>query len=268
MDSKGARTVENLIEAATYIPSQVNNLTFVKGFTPNQWVTGRSPMQTTSLTADLFNPGHRRGYGLRHTSEEKVGSSRGVFEGGYGRTSQKSHEQQLQGEQGPNPRHWSEMLVLADSGTGILQKNQWRGPARVVAHERDDEGQPCVIWVTHGTHLIRCAPHQVRPLVEDTGAAPVANPEEALSDLQALRAKSTTQYRDVFDGDPVLEDNAREDAPPPPPPVPDLPDYNDLFGSDVDMEPSDDVINPEVPGAVLLYQQRLSHRRLVSLAGA
>ena len=58
MDEKGERTVKTLAEAAIYIPSQVNNLSFVKGFTPHQWVMGRSPMQATSLTADFFNPGH------------------------------------------------------------------------------------------------------------------------------------------------------------------------------------------------------------------
>ena len=60
--------------------------------------------------------------------------------------------------------------------------------------------------------LIRCAPSQVRPLVEETGTLVVADSAAAMRDLEELRARSTTQYRDemrragIAPGQQELED--------------------------------------------------------------
>ena len=109
-------------------------------------------------------------------------------------------------------------------GSGHLTKSKWRGPARCVAIEKsEDEGKAVIIWLTHGSSLLRCSPNHVRPMVDDTRMANPANPEEALKALEELRARSTTQYRDLL-GDqdidePVLEDifdpdeDPREDQP-------------------------------------------------------
>ena len=50
MDDIGERSFSNLKTAAVYVPSQINNMSFVHGFTPSQWLTGRSPMSATSLS--------------------------------------------------------------------------------------------------------------------------------------------------------------------------------------------------------------------------
>ena len=81
------------------------------------------------------------------------------------------------------------------AGTGILQKAMWRrGPARVVAKEVDEDGKVLILWPTHGTSLalVRCS-----PLVEEQGSITAADPEAALRDLQWLRARSTTQLKDL-----------------------------------------------------------------------
>ena len=93
------------------------------------------------------------------------------------------------------------------AGAGILKKAKWRGPARVVTIEKNDEGRPIVMWLVHGTSLIRCSPRQVPPLVKDTGYAKVADPQAALDDLKDLRARNTTQFKDVTE-EPELEDQA------------------------------------------------------------
>ena len=79
--------------------------------------------------------------------------------------------------------------------------------------EKNDEGRPIVMWLVHGTSLIRRSPHQVRPLVEDTGYAKVADPQAAFDDLRDLRARSTTQFKDVIE-EPDLEDQVELDAVP------------------------------------------------------
>ena len=98
------------------------------------------------------------------------------------------------------------------AGSGILQKAKWRGPARVVAKEVNEDGKVLILWLTHGTSLVRCSPHQVRPMVEEQGCPIAADPDAALKDLQELRARSTTQFRDITDADPELEDMAEEQA--------------------------------------------------------
>ena len=58
--------------------------------------------------------------------------------------------------------------------------------------------------MAHGTNLL---PHQVRPVVEELGYATVADPAAAMRDLQDLRARSTTQFRDVYEeAPPDVED--------------------------------------------------------------
>ena len=96
-------------------------------------------------------------------------------------------------------------------GSGHLQKSKWRGPARCVATEFSQDGEKTVVlWLVHGTSLLRCAPQHVRPMVEDTRIDVSPNPEAALKDLEELRLRSTTQYRDLAkdqeNNDPILED--------------------------------------------------------------
>lgn len=91
------------------------------------------------------------------------------------------------------------MLLLESTRNRKLQKNKWRGPARCVAEECDDNGKQLVLWLCHGTSLLRCSPQQVRPAVEDIGKDVSIDPEAALKDLKDLRARSTTQFKDALE---------------------------------------------------------------------
>ena len=210
MDEKGERTVKTLAEAAIYIPSQVNNLSFVKGFTPHQWLMGRSPMQATSLTADFFNPGHEamdENTDFAALERRRFAARQAFIKADTDAKLRRAMNQNFRESVDKTPAVGQRCWFWRVQGTGILQKNKWRGPARVVAHEHNDDGKLVVVWVTHGTHLIRCSPGQVRPMVEQAGSAPVADPAAALADLQDLKARSTTQFKDFYDGgDPVMDD--------------------------------------------------------------
>ncbi|CAE7220782.1 spa [Symbiodinium microadriaticum] len=258
MDEKGERTVKTLAEAAIYVPGQVNNLSFVKGFTPHQWVMGRSPMQATSLTADFFNPGHEpmdENTDFATLERRRFDARQAFLKADTDAKLRRAMNQNFRDSVDKTPAVGQRCWFWRVQGTGILQKNKWRGPARVVAHEHNDDGKLVVVWVTHGTHLIRCSPGQVRPLVEQAGSAPVADPAAALADLQDLKARSTTQFRDVYDGgDPFLED-MMDGAPP----AEDLAEYSPSLPGDADAE---DVSMEPVPGAVLLYQRQAEDRAL------
>ena len=165
-------------------------------------------------------------------------------------------------------------------GSGHLQKSKWRGPARCVAAELSEDGsKPVVQWLVHGTSLLRCSPAHVRPMVEDTKAFPVVNPRDALEALEEIRARSTTQFRDLAkDGgagpDPGRPGGAQMVAPPNPFPLPDDDDLPERMESDgrslnfgSDYEPSiappeeDEGDGPAVPGIVSMMIPELKRER-------
>lgn len=199
MAEKGKRTRSMLREAVTYCPGQINNLSYTRGYTPAQWVLGKSPEDSLSLTARFFNPGaDAENEPLEyHDLQGKRLAAQLAFlrADSDARLRRAMHQNyhQLKTRVVVGQRCWYWRL----QGSGILQKNKWRGPARCVAEECDDEGKPLVLWLCHGTSLLRCAPHQVRSDIRDLGEELPINAKAALDDLKALRARSTTQFKDV-----------------------------------------------------------------------
>ena len=57
MEEVGKKDMDSLKEAAIYVRNRINNLSFTKGFSPYQWVVGKTPQQEMSLIADHFSPG-------------------------------------------------------------------------------------------------------------------------------------------------------------------------------------------------------------------
>ncbi|CAJ1379598.1 unnamed protein product, partial [Effrenium voratum] len=195
MEDSGKKNDSGLLQACVYVPSQINSMSMVRGFTPQQWVMGKNPNQVQSLTGEIFSP-------TVSGAAEAACSADG--------------DARLRRAMNQNYRQIKDDVVIGqvvyywrEKGAGILQKQKWRGPARVVATEKDSDYKDLVIWLAHGTSLLRCSPHQVRPRVEETGIPLVADPNAALQDLQALRARSTTQYKDVFD--PTIHEEQDED---------------------------------------------------------
>eukprot|EP00435_Cladocopium_sp_Y103_P029592 s669_g7.t1 len=77
-------------------------------------------------------------------------------------------------------------------------------------------------------------------MVEDQGCITAADPEAALKDLHELRARSTTQFKDIADTDPVLEDMAEE------PPT----DYEPSILDDSERPDGDEEMRMPLPGIV------------------
>ena len=66
---------------------------------------------------------------------------------------------------------------------------RWRGPAAVIAVQRDpDSGQVACHWLAHGTILIRAGRQHVKRLLDSEGR--MASSEEA---LQALRQRRVVE---------------------------------------------------------------------------
>ena len=216
MLDKGKKTKKTLLEAAIYCPGQINSLSYTRGFTPAQWVLGQAPRDTLSLTSSIFNPGMTTGNepdDFNEIQQKRLSAQMAFLKADSdARLRRAMHQNYKQNKYqvvvGQRCYYWRLQ------GTGKLQKNKWRGPARCVAEECDENGKSLVLWLCHGTSLLRCSPHQVRPVVEDIGAELPVDAAAALEDLKALRARSTTQFKDVAElrsPDAVVEDLLDDD---------------------------------------------------------
>ncbi|CAJ1339244.1 unnamed protein product, partial [Effrenium voratum] len=134
MDEEGGRNETNLVKAAIYVPQQINSLSIHKGYTPTQWVMGKSTQIQISLSGKVFNPG---------------------------------------------------IQPLDDQGT-FAQVQKRRLNAQIAFLKADTDAR-----------LRRAMNQNFRPMVEESGHPPQADPQAALKDLQALKARSTTQFRDI-----------------------------------------------------------------------
>ena len=56
-DDLGRHDLSALKEAAIYVPHAINQTAMVRGFTPQQWVLGKSMTHVHGLTSEIFNPG-------------------------------------------------------------------------------------------------------------------------------------------------------------------------------------------------------------------
>ena len=197
MDDNGGHTLSVLKDAAIYVPPKINGMSFTRGFTPTQWVLGKTPQQDLSLMSELCNPGvdniddtthfaniqkKRLQAGIAFLKADSDAKLRRAM-------NQKFYEGKDKVLVGQRCWYWR------IQGSGHLQKSKWRGPARCVAQELSNDGGKVVVqWLVHGTSLLRCSPAHVRPLVEDTRTSFPVNPADALKDLEELRARSTTQF--------------------------------------------------------------------------
>ena len=262
MDDLGGPTIHNLKEAAIYVPPRINQMSFTKGFSPYQWVIGKTPAQELSLTAELFNPGAGQDerQAFAGVQERRLKASVAFLKADTDAKLRRAMNQkfyQLKDQVVIGQRVWYWRV----QGSGHLTKSKWRGPARCVAIEKsEDDGKAVIVWLTHGSSLLRCSPNHVRPMVDETRMAAPANPEDALKALEELRVRSTTQYRDLA-GDqdidePVLEDifDPEED------PLIEQPQEDDA-GSEFSYDPPSPMsMAPErVPGMVQLMFPGLDH---------
>ena len=197
-DDIGRHDVAALKEACIYVPHSINQLSFHRGFSPQQWVLGKSMNYTHGLSGEIFNPGQEalddQG-AFANVQQKRVNAAQAFIRADSDAKLRRAFTQKFvenRDEVVVGQRCW----YWRDAGAGILRKARWRGPARVVAVE--PVGDSKVLWLCHGTSLVRCGPRQVRPVVEETGVAVPADRAAAMRDLEELKARSTTQFKDAL----------------------------------------------------------------------
>ena len=254
-DDIGRHDLAALKEAAVYVPHSINQLSFHRGFSPQQWVLGKTMNYAFGLSGEVFNPGQDslddQG-AFAQVQQRRVAAAQAFIKADSDAKLRRAFTQKFvenKEELAIGQRCW----YWRDAGAGILRKARWRGPARVVAIEPVGDTQ--VLWLCHGTSLVRCSPRQVRPLVEESGAAVPADRDAALRDLEELKARSTTQFRDALkkskglnlDGILGDEDEIEADYEPDHPPPVQPADQEEPY------EPESPVETPTaVPGVVQL----------------
>ena len=195
-DELGRHDLAALKEAATYVPHAVNQLSMTKGFSPQQWVFGKTMTLVHGLSGEIFNPGQEaldEQGAFADVQRRRADAAKAFIAADSDAKLRRAFTQKFQ-EQKEDLVVGQQCWYWRNAGAGILRKSRWRGPARVVAIE--EVGDARVLWLCHGTSLIRCAPAQVRPLVEETGTPVPSDRGAAVRDLEELRARSTTQFRD------------------------------------------------------------------------
>ena len=76
-------------------------------------------------------------------------------------------------------------------------ESHWKGPARVLMREDDSEGRPQLYWLSHKSQLLRCAPHHLRPAIDQDTTALIEGLQHAKRDVAALRSRGVTRVLDL-----------------------------------------------------------------------
>ena len=135
MHDRGAFNMKTLEEACIYIPHQINNMSMVKGFSPAQWVFGRTPASTHSLTAELFNPGCDAlddPTKFADIQRKRVTAQKAWISADSDAKLRRAMNK-IFNEVKDDVQIGQKVWFWRKAGTGILQKAKWHGPARVVA---------------------------------------------------------------------------------------------------------------------------------------
>ena len=135
MADRGSFKLSTLEEACIYVPHQVNSMSFVNGFTPSQWVFGKTPMSVQSLTAELFNPGidPLDGQSKFAVLQEKRVAAQHAWIKADSDAKLRRAMNKIYNEYKDEVQVGQLVWYWRKQGTSILQKAKWRGPARVVA---------------------------------------------------------------------------------------------------------------------------------------
>ena len=144
-DDIGRHDVAALKEACIYVPHSINQLSFHRGFSPQQWVLGKAMNYTHGLSGEIFNPGQEalddQG-AFANVQQKRVNAAQAFIRADSDAKLRRAFTQKFvenRDEVVVGQRCW----YWRDAGAGILRKARWRGPARVVAVEPVGDSKFC-----------------------------------------------------------------------------------------------------------------------------
>ena len=159
---------DGIQEALCWVIPALNQHTFMNKFTPVQLALGRQPhipglvsderTQTTQLSEEEH---------MRQTLQKRASAQMACIKADIDAKLRRPLPRQLRGLEAD--RSSGERCLYRRESNNKFHTIRWRGPAVVVAVQRDpDSGQVACYWLAHGTVLIRAGRH-VKRLLDSEG---------------------------------------------------------------------------------------------------
>ena len=206
--------LDGIHTALNWVIPSLNSHTFVNGFTPVQLALGREPNIPGLLSDERCGP-----LQMQITEQERLHqklqwrlSAQACAKAEIDVKLRRALLRQFKGRDdellpGERCLYWRE-------ANNKFHTVQWRGPAVVVAVQRDpDTGSIDVYWLAHGTVLLRAGRQHVRKIPNSHGRVGGQNrAQEALENLRQRRVVrmidlSKTNKRTLDELDPELDDD-------------------------------------------------------------
>ena len=202
-------TNEEIISLCLSAKHEVRNC---RGYSPNQWAFGQNSERVFSFL-DMYRnlPSMNESHPSFEENIEKVAKAREIF---IQCDSAKRIKRAALHQSRRNQHFEVGTLVFyyrKGRGKGERPRGQWYGPGRVVCIEKTTESERgregSIVWITHGTRLLRCAPEQLQRVSRDLNAIDFELRESnQLEDL----IKTKKQYFDLRNEAPDLEVEVHE----------------------------------------------------------
>ena len=199
LDDRKLNTKDGIREALAFVLPQINASPTVSGYSPSQWVLGFQPHFPGDLFTEGLNPVQLNGStSFEDTLTKRTAAKMALIQADQDQKLRRALLRRYSGENAPL-RAGQLCFYWRDARSTDLMKIRWRGPARVILREDDDEGKPLTYWVAHGTQLLRCAPHHVRGDFRHGAAAETAigGLEEARRSVASLKSRGVTRFMDL-----------------------------------------------------------------------
>ena len=196
MTDRSLTSRDGLREAMAYVLPQVNSAT-VAGYSPSQWVLGFQPNFPGDLLGDGLNPAHLGGSEtFEALLQRRTAAKMALVKAEQDQRLRRALLRKYSGtntplQSGQTCGYWR------DARASDLVKIRWKGPARVILREDDDEGKPVTYWIAHGTQLLRCAPHHVRADFQQADTTVIGGLEEARRSVMELKSRGVTRFIDL-----------------------------------------------------------------------
>lgn len=152
--------------------SAKNEVHNIRGYSPNQWAFGQNSDRTFSYLETYDHlPSMSSDHPTFQENIEKMAKAREIF---IRVDSARRIFRAAEHKARKNPNYEIGMLVYyyrKGKGRGGKPRGQWYGPARVTMVEKtttEERGRTgSIVWIVHGTQILRCAPEQLQPVTRD-----------------------------------------------------------------------------------------------------
>ena len=193
-------TPEGIINALNYVIPQINRMPSVQGYSPLQWTLGYNPHVPGLLMEEELNPVQ-----LHPTEAFKIKleyqqvATKAISQANNDDRLRRALLRRYSGvkhnlQTGDLCYYWRDVVNSQKPGPKI----SWKGPATVVMVEHDPHE---VLWLVHGTTMLRASPEHVKPLLPSQPHTTNLNIEQPLQraqlSLQQIRNRGVTQYVDL-----------------------------------------------------------------------